>query len=130
MIREFVIVLFPTVAGQLMNQSSKSSYSAKSRTLSSSKSSYSTKSSYSAKSRYSARPGRPQNRVIPQNPGIPLDLVFLKNQVAPQNPGITLRRISCHGRNHSHTRCKYSYTIFLCYHHYNEYSLLGSKFFN
>ena len=39
-----------------------------------------------------------------------------------------LRRISCHGRNHSHTRCEYSETIFLCYHHYSEYSLLGSKF--
>ena len=39
-----------------------------------------------------------------------------------------LRRISCHGRNDSHTRCEYSETIFLCYHHYNEYSLLGSKF--
>ena len=39
-----------------------------------------------------------------------------------------LRRISCHGKNHSHTRCEYSKTIFLCYHHYSEYSLLGSKF--
>ena len=39
-----------------------------------------------------------------------------------------LRRISCHGKNHSHTRCEYSETIFLCYHHYSEYSLLGSKF--
>ena len=38
------------------------------------------------------------------------------------------RRISCHGKNHSHTRCEYSETIFLCYHHYSEYSLLGSKF--
>ena len=42
--------------------------------------------------------------------------------------GATLRRISCHGKNHSHTRCEYSETIFLCYHHYSEYSLLGSKF--
>ena len=39
-----------------------------------------------------------------------------------------LRRISCHGRNHSHTRCEYSLTIFLCYHHCSEYSLLGSTF--
>ena len=39
-----------------------------------------------------------------------------------------LRRISCHGKNHSHTRCEYSETIFLCYHHYSEYSLLGSNF--
>ena len=39
-----------------------------------------------------------------------------------------LRRISCHGKNHSHTRCEYSETIFLCHHHYSEYSLLGSKF--
>ena len=39
-----------------------------------------------------------------------------------------LRRISCDGRNHSHTRCEYSETIFLCYHHHSEYSLLGSKF--
>ena len=39
-----------------------------------------------------------------------------------------LRRISCYGRNHSHTRCEYSKTIFLCYHHRSEYSLLGSKF--
>ena len=38
-----------------------------------------------------------------------------------------LRRISCHGKNHSHTRCEYSETIFLCYHHCSEYSLLGSK---
>ena len=39
-----------------------------------------------------------------------------------------LRRNSCHGKNHSHTRCEYSETIFLCYHHYSEYSLLGSNF--
>ena len=26
------------------------------------------------------------------------------------------------------TRCEYSLTIFLCYHHCSEYSLLGSKF--
>ena len=43
-------------------------------------------------------------------------------------PLTVLRRISCHGKNHSHTRCEYSETIFLCYHHYSEYSLLGSKF--
>ena len=41
---------------------------------------------------------------------------------------LALRRISCHGRNPSHTRCEYSQTIFLCYHHYSEYSLLESKF--
>ena len=39
-----------------------------------------------------------------------------------------LRRISCYGRNHSHTRCDFLQTILLCYHHYSEYSLLGSKF--
>ena len=39
-----------------------------------------------------------------------------------------LRRISCHGKNHSHTRCEYSETIFLCYHDYSENSPLGSKF--
>ena len=39
-----------------------------------------------------------------------------------------LRRISCHGKNHSHTRCEYLYTTFLCYQHCSEYSLLGSKF--
>ena len=39
-----------------------------------------------------------------------------------------LRRISCHGRNRSHTRCEYSQTTFLCYYHYSEYSLLGSEF--
>ena len=38
------------------------------------------------------------------------------------------RRISCHGKNHSNARCKQSYTQFLCYHHYREYSLLGWKF--
>ena len=37
---------------------------------------------------------------------------------------LVLRRISCHGRNHLHTRCEYSQTNFLCYHHYSEYSLL------
>ena len=26
-----------------------------------------------------------------------------------------LRRISCHGRSHSYTRCEYSWTIFLCH---------------
>ena len=31
-------------------------------------------------------------------------------------------------KNHSHTSCEYSETIFLCYHHYSEYSLPGSKF--
>ena len=39
-----------------------------------------------------------------------------------------LRRISCHGRNHSQASCKYSLTIFLCCQHHSEYSLLGSKF--
>ena len=38
-----------------------------------------------------------------------------------------LRRISSHDRNHSHARCEYFQTTFLCYHHYTEYSLLGSK---
>ena len=42
--------------------------------------------------------------------------------------GRTLRRISCHGRNHSQASCEYSLTIFLCCQHHNEYSLLGSKF--
>ena len=40
----------------------------------------------------------------------------------------TLRRISCHGRNHSQASCEYSLTIFLCCLHHSEYSLLGSKF--
>ena len=39
-----------------------------------------------------------------------------------------LRRISCHGRNHSQASCEYSLTIFLCCQHQSEYSLLGSKF--
>ena len=39
-----------------------------------------------------------------------------------------LRRISCHGRNHSQAGCEYSLTIFLCCQHHSEYSLLGSKF--
>ena len=39
-----------------------------------------------------------------------------------------LRWISCHGKNHSHTRCEYLSTIFLCYQHCSGYSLLGSKF--
>ena len=33
---------------------------------------------------------------------------------------IALRWISCHGRIHSHTRCEYSWIIFLCYHHYSD----------
>ena len=41
---------------------------------------------------------------------------------------LALRRISCHGRNHSQASCEYSLTIFLCCQHYSEYSLLGSKF--
>ena len=66
-----------------------------------------------------------------------LSLSNLDNNVASiqENRGdklhhlmVALRRISCHGKNHSHTRCEYSETIFLCYHHYSEYSLLGSKF--
>ena len=40
----------------------------------------------------------------------------------------TLKRISCHGRNHSQASCEYSLTIFLCCQHHSEYSLLGSKF--
>ena len=39
-----------------------------------------------------------------------------------------LRRISCHGRNHSQASCEYSLTTFLCCQHHSEYSLLGSKF--
>ena len=39
----------------------------------------------------------------------------------------SLRRISCHGRNHSQASCEYSLTIFLCCQHHSEYSLLGSK---
>ena len=39
-----------------------------------------------------------------------------------------LRRISCHGRNHSQASCEYSLTIFLCCQHHSEYSLFGSKF--
>ena len=39
-----------------------------------------------------------------------------------------LRRISCHGRNHSQTSCEYSLPIFLCCQHHSEYSLFGSKF--
>ena len=52
-----------------------------------------------------------------------------------------LRRIACHGRNHSQASCEYSLTIFhsqasceysltifLCCQHHSEYSLLGSKF--
>ena len=39
-----------------------------------------------------------------------------------------LRRISCHGRNHSQAGCEYSFTIFLCCQHHREHSLLGSKF--
>ena len=39
-----------------------------------------------------------------------------------------LRRISCHGRNHSQASCEYSLTIFFCCQHHSEYSLLGSKF--
>ena len=42
--------------------------------------------------------------------------------------GCILRRISCHGRNHSQAGCEYSLTIFLCCQHHSEYSLLGSKF--
>ena len=41
---------------------------------------------------------------------------------------IRLRRISCHGRNHSQASCEYSLTIFLCCQHHSEYSLLGSNF--
>ena len=41
---------------------------------------------------------------------------------------VALRRISCHGRNHSQASCEYSLTIFLCCQHHSEYSLLGSKF--
>ena len=41
---------------------------------------------------------------------------------------LNLRRISCHGRNHSQASCEYSLTIFLCCQHHSEYSLLGSKF--
>ena len=41
---------------------------------------------------------------------------------------LSLRRISCHGGNHSQASCKYSLTIFLCCQHHSEYSLLGSKF--
>ena len=41
---------------------------------------------------------------------------------------LQLRRISCHGRNHSQASCEYSLTIFLCCQHHSEYSLLGSKF--
>ena len=40
---------------------------------------------------------------------------------------VTLRRISCHGRNHSQASCEYSLTIFLCCQDHSEYSLLGSK---
>ena len=40
---------------------------------------------------------------------------------------MVLRRISCHGRNHSQASCEYSLTIFLCCQHHSEYSLLGSK---
>ena len=39
-----------------------------------------------------------------------------------------LRRISCHGRNHSQASWKYSLTIFLCCQHQSECSLLGLKF--
>ena len=39
-----------------------------------------------------------------------------------------LRRISCHGRNHSQANCEYSLTIFLCCQHHSEHSLLGLKF--
>ena len=39
-----------------------------------------------------------------------------------------LRRIFCHGRNHSQASCEYSLTMFLCCQHHGEYSLLGSKF--
>ena len=42
--------------------------------------------------------------------------------------GPALRRISCHGRNHSQASCEYSLTIFLCCQHHSESSLLGSKF--
>ena len=42
--------------------------------------------------------------------------------------GLALRRISCHGRNHSQASCEYSLTIFLCCQHHSKYSLLGSKF--
>ena len=41
---------------------------------------------------------------------------------------VALRRISCHGRNHSQASCEYSLTIFLCCQRHSEYSLLGSKF--
>ena len=41
---------------------------------------------------------------------------------------VVLRRISCHGRNHSQASYEYSLTIFLCCQHHSEYSLLGSKF--
>ena len=41
-----------------------------------------------------------------------------------------LRRISCHGGNHSQASCEYSLTIFLCCQHHSEYSMLGSKFSN
>ena len=44
------------------------------------------------------------------------------------SPNIHLRRISCHGRNHSQASCEYSLTMFLCCQHHSEYSLLGSKF--
>ena len=41
---------------------------------------------------------------------------------------IFLRRISCHGRNHSQASCEHLLTIFLCCQHHSEYSLFGSTF--
>ena len=50
------------------------------------------------------------------------------NYILRHRISIDLRRISCHGRNHSQASCEYSLTIFLCCQHHSEYSLLGSKF--
>ena len=41
---------------------------------------------------------------------------------------VTLRRISCHGQNHLHTRCEYLQTIFLCYHCCSECCYLVENF--
>ena len=56
----------------------------------------------------------------------PLDT--LHDNVTDTDDDSDLRRISCHGRNHSQASCEYSLTIFLCCQHHSEYSLFGSKF--
>ena len=57
-----------------------------------------------------------------------IDSVARVSQLVLFTQTCLLRRISCHGRNHSQASCEYPLTIFLCCQHHSEYSLLGSKF--